>query len=251
MSVVFEVEEDGEGDGEGADEGEDSCVQKDQAGNISSAFGDSNNDSDVIIKKGGTEDDDGRGHDQRRTAAPLQVKGRGAARSLCALALIGAFEALLFSMLGSIVEMTGLTGEDLGQVRFRPGSVALADGEAAKLAALAEALRERPELLLNVRGAVAPEADGLALLRESLAVAGQPVSDAAWAQARDAYLAGARSLPPEALNNLAQARGLAIQRLLTESHGVPAQQVFLRDPSRQAEVGPAGNVIVPFALDAR
>ncbi|ONF44587.1 hypothetical protein BTO32_05100 [Marinobacter lutaoensis] len=156
-----------------------------------------------------------------------------------------------FSMLGSIVEMTGLTGEDLGQVRFRPGSVALADGEAAKLAALAEALRERPELLLNVRGAVAPEADGLALLRESLAVAGQPVSDTAWAQARDAYLAGARSLPPEALNNLAQARGLAIQRLLTESHGVPAQQVFLRDPSRQAEVGPAGNVIVPFALDAR
>lgn len=82
-------------------------------------------------------------------------------------------------------------------------------------------------------------------------MAGQPVSDAAWAQARDAYLAGARSLPPEALNNLAQARGLAIQRLLTESHGVPAQQVFLRDPSRQAEVGPAGNVIVPFALDAR
>ena len=90
MSVVFEVEEDGEGDGEGADEGEDSCVQKDQAGNISSAFGDSNNDSDVIIKKGGTEDDDGRGHDQRRTAAPLQVKGRGAARSLCALATLAA-----------------------------------------------------------------------------------------------------------------------------------------------------------------
>ena len=62
---------------------------------------------------------------------------------------------------------------------------------------------------------------------------------------------GLRICAPTTRSSPAQARGLAIQRLLTESHGVPAQQVFLRDPSRQAEVGPAGNVIVPFALDAR
>lgn len=152
-----------------------------------------------------------------------------------------------FTMLGSIVEMTGLTGADLGQVRFVPGRVDLAEGEAVKLAALAQALKDRPELLLNVRGAVAPETDGLALLRQQLEAGGNSLSD----EARSAYLASGEGLPPEALNNLARDRGLVIREQLTQTYGAPADQVFLLDPSRQAETGPAGHVIVPFALDVR
>jgi len=157
-----------------------------------------------------------------------------------------------FSMLGSIAEMAGLTGEDLGQVSFVPGSVELAEGEAAKLSALADALRERPELLLNVRGAVSPETDGLALLRDELTDGGQKeLSEEAWAQAREAYLSGERKLPPEALNNLARDRGLAVRQLLANTQKVPADQLFLLDPVRDAQVGAEGNVVVPFALDVR
>ncbi|SFM57074.1 DUF748 domain-containing protein [Marinobacter pelagius] len=157
-----------------------------------------------------------------------------------------------FSMLGSIAEMAGLTGEDLGQVSFVPGSVELAEGEAAKLSALADALRERPELLLNVRGAVSPETDGLALLRDELTNGGQKeLSEEAWASAREAYLSGERTLSPEALNNLARDRGLAVRRLLTDTQEVPGNQLFLLDPARDAQVGAEGNVVVPFTLDVR
>ncbi|MBD3640457.1 MAG: DUF748 domain-containing protein [Marinobacter sp.] len=157
-----------------------------------------------------------------------------------------------FSMLGSIAEMAGLTGEDLGQVSFVPGSVELAEGEAAKLSALADALRERPDLLLNVRGAVSPETDGLALLRDELTDGGQKeLSEEAWAQAREAYLAGERTLSPEALNNLARDRGLAVRQLLTDTQEVPGDQLFLLDPARNAQVGSEGNVVVPFTLDVR
>ncbi|WP_239038026.1 DUF748 domain-containing protein [Marinobacter sp. C7] len=157
-----------------------------------------------------------------------------------------------FSMLGSIAEMAGLSGEDLGQVSFVPGSVKLAEGEAAKLSALADALRERPELLLNVRGAVSPETDGLALLREELTDGGQKeLSEEAWARAREAYLSGERSLSPEALNNLARDRGLAVRQLLTDTQEVPGDQLFLLDPARNATVGAEGNVVVSFTLDVR
>ncbi|MFO7527966.1 MAG: DUF748 domain-containing protein [Marinobacter sp.] len=157
-----------------------------------------------------------------------------------------------FSMLGSIAEMAGLTGEDLGQVSFVPGSVELAEGEGAKLSALADALRERPELLLNVRGAVSQETDGLALLRDELTDGGQnELSEEAWARAREAYLSGERNLPPESLNNLARNRGLAVRQLLTDTQEVPADQLFLLDPVRDAQVGAEGNVVVPFTLDVR
>ena len=78
-----------------------------------------------------------------------------------------------FSMLGSLAEMAGFSSEELGQVSFVPGSVQLADNEAEKLSALAQALRERPELLLNIRGAVAPEADALALLKAQMQARGE------------------------------------------------------------------------------
>lgn len=157
-----------------------------------------------------------------------------------------------FSMLGSIAELAGLSGEELGKVAFVPGSVRLAEGEAEKLAALSDALLERPDLLLNIRGSVAPETDGLALLREELTNGGaKTLSDEAWQAAREAYLAGERSLAPEALNNLASARGVAIRKVLRETHGVPEDQLFLLDPARNADLGINGNVVVAFTLDVR
>jgi hypothetical protein len=157
-----------------------------------------------------------------------------------------------FSMLGSIAELAGLSGEELGKVRFIPGSVQLADGEAEKLAALADALLDRPDLLLNIRGNVESQADGLALLRDELTASGeQDLSEEAWQEAREAYLAGERSLAPEALRNLASSRGQSLRNIMQQTHGVPADQLFLLSPARNAEVGDEGNVIVAFNLDVR
>lgn len=157
-----------------------------------------------------------------------------------------------FSMLGSIAELAGLSGEELSKVSFVPGSIQLAEGEAEKLAALADALLERPDLLLNIRGNVEPQADGLALLRDDLTAGGeQELSEEEWQEAREAYLAGERSLAPEALSNLASSRGVTLRNVLQQTHGVPADQLFLLDPARNAEVGGEGNVIVAFNLDVR
>ncbi|MBW7471910.1 DUF748 domain-containing protein [Marinobacter sp. F4218] len=157
-----------------------------------------------------------------------------------------------FSMLGSIAEIAGFSSDELGQVSFQPGSVALTEGEPAKLAALADGLLERPELLLNVRGGVAPEADGLALLREELTSGGRKsLSDDEWEAAKQAYLAGERQLPPEALNDLASARGIAVRKVLLDTHKVPADQLFMLDPSRDANVNDDGAVTVQFTLDVR
>src|SRR6056297_364098 len=157
-----------------------------------------------------------------------------------------------FSMLGSIAELAGLSGEELGKVSFIPGSIQLAEGEAEKLAALADALLDRPDLLLNIRGNVEPQADGLALLRDELTAGGeQELSEEAWQEAREAYLAGERSLAPEALSNLASSRGVTLRNVLQQTHEVPADQLFLLDPARNAEVRGEGNVIVAFNLDVR
>jgi hypothetical protein len=157
-----------------------------------------------------------------------------------------------FSMLGSIAELAGLSGEELGKVRFIPGSIQLAEGEAEKLAALADALLDRPDLLLNIRGNVESQADGLALLRDELTASGeQDLSEEAWQEAREAYLAGERSLAPEALRNLASSRGQSLRNIMQQTHGVPADQLFLLSPARNAEVGDEGNVIVAFNLDVR
>lgn len=157
-----------------------------------------------------------------------------------------------FSMLGSIADLAGLTGEELGQVNFVAGSARLAEGEPEKLAALADALLARPDLLLSIRGSVAPEADGLALLREQMTRGDdQGLSEEEWQEARAAYLAGDGSLAPEALGNLAAARGVTLHNLLQERHGVPSEQLFLLDPGRNAGVGADGNVVVSLALDVR
>jgi hypothetical protein len=156
-----------------------------------------------------------------------------------------------FSMLGSIADLAGFSSEELGQVGFEPGSVALGSEDAEKLSALADALKERPALLLEIRGAVAPEVDGLALLKEQMAADGEDVTDESWEQARQAYLDGERSLPPETLGQLANRRALEVRRILEETHEVSDSQLFLMDTSRQAQLDDKGQVIVPFTLDVR
>ncbi|MEP1215547.1 MAG: DUF748 domain-containing protein [Marinobacter sp.] len=195
-----------------------------------------------------------------------------------------------FSMLGSIADMAGLSGEDLGQIRFEPGRVALAEGENAKLEALGTALSDRPALVLNVRGAVAPEADAKGLRRERLFeqlgiaettsasqrvarleqaysesdniatlkdfrddVAGESgqVSQSGWEQALVDRLITDVDLPPEALGNLASARGVWLRRQMQENHDVPESQLFLLDPVRNASADEDGKVTIGFELDAR
>ena len=156
-----------------------------------------------------------------------------------------------FSMLGSLADLAGFSSEELGQVSFVPGSVQLASGEAEKLSALAGALNDRPDLLLNIRGAVATEADGLALLKAEREARGEPVTGEAWEQAQQAYRNGELSLPPETLGKLATDRGVAVRRLLQDTHGVPSDQLFTLEPSRQAAVDDQGQVTVPFNLDVR
>ncbi|WP_228264053.1 DUF748 domain-containing protein [Marinobacter alexandrii] len=173
--------------------------------------------------------------------------------------VMGAFVNLLakaasspFGMLGSIADLAGFNSNELGQVSFKPGSTELAEGEPAKLSALADALLDRPKLLLSVRGGVAPEADGLALLRKELTANGaKSLSEGDWQAARQAFLAGERTLPPEALNNLASARGRAVRTVLLDTHEVPADQLFMLDPSRQASLDESGAVTVQFSLDVR
>ncbi|HTN33102.1 MAG TPA: DUF748 domain-containing protein [Marinobacter sp.] len=157
-----------------------------------------------------------------------------------------------FSMLGSIAEMAGLSGEELGQVSFEPGSAELADSEAEKLKALAGALRERPNLMLNIRGGFSPETDGLALLRNELTNNGkEPLSEDAWLSAREAYIAGERALPPEALNRLASARANVVRVALQDTYDVPPGQLFLRELSGNAEVDGDGEVVNKFTLNVR
>jgi len=156
-----------------------------------------------------------------------------------------------FSMLASVAELAGLSGEELGRVAFVPGQVELAPGEAGQLVTLAGALRARPELRLDIRGGVEASADGLALLKQRMQAAGEDTSGPAWETAAKAFLGGERVLPPEALGKLAATRGLAVRRLLSDSHDVPAEQLFLLEPARQAALDKQGNVTVQFALDAR
>jgi len=195
-----------------------------------------------------------------------------------------------FSMLGSIADLAGLSGEELGSVEFEAGQTRLADGEEVKLEALGKALNERPGLALNVRGAVAPEADGRALrkqkLFEQLGLAGNASaserinrleqayadsdnlasvdefradvaadnaepSERAWEQALVERLVTDIELAPEALGNLATSRGLWLREQMLEKYDVSADQVYLLDPVRDASAGENGRITTRFELETR
>jgi len=80
--------------------------------------------------------------------------------------LIGKLAASPFNLLGRLV---GMDSEDLDRVEFRPGSVELAPPEQEKLTKLAEALRMRPNLVLELRGVSDSKADSAALRAARLA----------------------------------------------------------------------------------
>ena len=69
-----------------------------------------------------------------------------------------------FALLGSLVG----ANEELSFVEFAPGSAALAAAEQQKLASLAKALTERPNLRLEITGRAASEPDAAALKRAAL-----------------------------------------------------------------------------------
>lgn len=209
--------------------------------------------------------------------------GRVVARAFVNLLVKAA--ASPFSMLGSVVELAGLSGEELGTVYFNPGSAALEAGEEEKLSALAEALQERSDLLLNVRGAVSQELDGLVLKQRVLArrigldgglsadqrierleqeysrISGSDALEAlrseqgddpqSWEIALLKALTRDISLPPEALGNLAVARGQWLQRQLLTQYEIPPDQLFLRDPQLNASGNEDRQVAVQFTLDVR
>lgn len=191
-----------------------------------------------------------------------------------------------FNMLGSVAELAGFSAEELGVVAFVPGTADMVAGEAEKLEVLAKALSERNDLLLNVRGAASPDLDGLALKRpalyrrlgvspddsverrievlaqaltedqgaEALAALGpQPEGSdedrERWLTALEQALVEPMNLPPEALGNLAAARGRLLQRQLLDEYEIPADQLFLREPQLNATADD-GRVTVEFSLGA-
>lgn len=70
-----------------------------------------------------------------------------------------------FKMLGALV---GGEGEELDFVLFTPGSNALSQEQQSKLAKIAKALEERPQLILNLRGTAAESVDRYALAERAI-----------------------------------------------------------------------------------
>ncbi|AKO51119.1 hypothetical protein ABA45_00685 [Marinobacter psychrophilus] len=126
-----------------------------------------------------------------------------------------------FAQMGTLTDIAGLGGEQLHQVSFAPGGMELTATSTRKLAALAQVLNQKTELILSIRGAAAPEADtGV----------------------------GAGAPSPGAL---ADNRAVALRQLLVNTHGVNSQQIVVSAPETDASVDANGNIAVNFTLDAR
>ena len=124
-----------------------------------------------------------------------------------------------FALIGSLADIAGLGGEQVQQVSFEPGGIKLTETSTKKLAALAQVLNQKSELILSIRGAAAPKAD-----------------------------TGAGAQSPGAL---ADSRAMALRQLLVNTHGVSSKQIFVRAPETDASVDANGNIAVNFTLDAR
>lgn len=199
-----------------------------------------------------------------------------------------------FNVLGSVAELAGFSSEELGQVAFVPGEARLAPGEEKKLELLAKALSDRSQLLLNVRGSVAPELDELGLksqrlfknaglsdgasirdritalenqysqqkgqaaldsLKQSSDKTGSDrLDDGTWLEALAKDMTADVTLPPEALDQLANQRGALLQDRLANDFDIPNDQLFMLAPSRDAKTVTNADkiqVIVPFTMNAR
>lgn len=200
--------------------------------------------------------------------------------------LLGKAATSPFSMLGSLVDLAGFSAEELGQVGFVPGRADISDAADEKLAALAEALSQRPALMLSIRGGVTPDIDEPALRRlrlysragiepsmtpgerlpmlernyeervaepplDNLRQQVDPADEQAWENALLERLSPTVQLPPEALGQLASARAEAVRTRLEEAYSASPEQLFLKEPDRQAPVSESGDVLVQFNLEAR
>ncbi|GGY60190.1 DUF748 domain-containing protein [Marinobacter zhanjiangensis] len=135
-----------------------------------------------------------------------------------------------FSLLGSVVDLAGFSPDELGEVAFMPGETTLVMGEYTKMEKVAEALKVRDGLVLNIRGRAVESVDMPAL---------------------EADLAEDESLQEGALDALAAQRGQSLKRLLTDEYGVTAEQIFLRAHEVQPGEGEADQVAIEFQLEAR
>lgn len=195
-----------------------------------------------------------------------------------------------FNALGSLADLAGFTGEELGQALFEPGSAELQVGEANKLPALASALDQRPGLILNIRAAASESLDGAALRKQAVyqrltvtpdaslderitaleTAAREQLDEAtltarrqsatpddadapspeAWHDALVGMLAEDQTLPADALTNLAGQRAKKLRRALVDEQGVNEDQVFTLAPVTNASID-ASAVVVPFTLKPR
>jgi hypothetical protein len=124
-----------------------------------------------------------------------------------------------FALIGTLADVAGLGDEQLQQVSFVPGGIELTKASTQKLAALAQVLNQKPELIVSIRGAAAPKAD-----------------------------IGAGAPSP---SSLADSRATALRQLLVNTHGVNPKQIFVSAPKTDASVDFNGNIAVNFTLDTR
>lgn len=178
-------------------------------------------------------------------------------------------------------------GEELGYVAFAPGSGELDPAQQAKLDKLAQALANRPALTLEIHGSIADDSDRQALATAKLmqqvrgkdAAAETPLTsgekrrllalyrkthgddpkvqgdteaerEARKVEEARTQLVAATPVAPEALQELARNRGLAIGEYLVTRANVAKERVFLGNPGTGATTGSDG-VHVEMKLGAR
>lgn len=128
-------------------------------------------------------------------------------------------------------------------IEFQPGATTLDLAAKERLASLAKALKERPQLQLDIPALYSPEVDGSAL-------ATQKPNTPAQGREPPARVDDAAATPQPAsehdLQELAQARARAIQDALLASGGIDATRVSVL--AAQATAPAEGKVRVALSL---
>lgn len=114
--------------------------------------------------------------------------------------LIGSIATSPFKLLGKIV---AAGDQPLDHVYFAAGQSTLSENASDKIAKLSVALADRPQLQLEIRGAYAPDADALAMARQSLTTQiGVEAMDAPADHIDTIRAFAASQLPPETIAQL-------------------------------------------------
>lgn len=200
--------------------------------------------------------------------------------------LVGRAATAPFSVLARLTNLGGTSGEELGQVGFIAGRPDLAPAEPDKVAALADALKKRPDIVLNYHGATAPDWDGPALVLATkgytLPVANlesqirsleqryssaegeaalnqlirqyeddpnQRYGNSKWAQTLLQQLAAGRTPAPNALHQLAKERASRLREELT-GRGVAPDKLSAVEVRADAAFN-EGRVMIPLDIEPR